>query len=954
MNRQEQEILRTLLLEGPMSQRALADRAGHSLGVVNRSLRALLAEGMLSAEGTLSGEGTSSAGASPAGPRSVQPLPEAASLREALGAGKLVPTEKARLAWEACAPKNAVILAAGFGMRMVPINLAAPKALLEVRGEPLIERQIRHLHEAGVRDITVVVGFMKERFEYLIDAFGVRLAVNPAYAEKNNLSSLARVADRLSNTFVLPSDLWCAENPFLPREMYSWYMVSDQTDPEAPVRVNRRQELVPVGERETGNRMIGIAFLLEKDAAPLRRRLREMDASGAHDGDFWEAALLEPPQHPASPRPSAQALPSAPARSSSVGVSRPIAARVVPDSQVVEINTYEQLRQLDGESSHLRSEALDVIAGTFGVKTEEIKDISVLKKGMTNRSFLFSLGSEKYIMRIPGEGTSLLINRAQEAAVFRAISGLGLCDDPVYLNPANGYKITKYLANARVCDPSVESDLERCMAKLRAFHEMNLRVPHTFDLFAQIDFYESLWQGQPSLYKDYAQTKARVLSLRPFIDSQPKAWCLTHIDAVPDNFLFYAPESSGSLPSPAAGTPGNSPQAPGGGSPAPAPEALQLTDWEYAGMQDPHLDLAMFVVYSFFDKSQADHLMSLYFGADCGPAVRAKIYSYIAAAGLLWSNWCEYKRTLGVEFGEYSLRQYRYAKEFYRFALEEIRRAEETESRAEPGPAEETGSGAEPPRSAAIAPSAEPPRHTVRRAIILAAGLGKRMRPLTLSVPKPLVRVRGVRMIDSVIAALRQNGIEEIVVVVGHLKEQFLPLRDEVPGLVLIENPWYASANNISSLFVARDYLQDCIILDGDQLIRNPAVLSPSFDRSGYNAVWCEGETREWLLSVKDGLVQSCSRTGGRHGWQLFSVSRWTAEDGRRLRAHLETEFLRKRNRDIYWDDLPLFCYPDSYALGIRPMGREDVLEIDSLRELAAFDPTYAPLLENSGPLPPG
>ena len=233
------------------------------------------------------------------------------------------------------------------------------------------------------------------------------------------------------------------------------------------------------------------------------------------------------------------------------------------------------------------------------------------------------------------------------------------------------------------------------------------------------------------------------------------------------------------------------------------------------------------------------------------------------------------------------------------------------------------------------------PLHRVRRAIILAAGTGTRLQPLTLETPKPLIRVNGTRMIDSIISALHQNGIFEIIVVVGYRKEDFLSLEAEVPGLKLVENPWYECCNNISSLYAAREYLGGCMILDGDQVIRNPEILSPLFQRSGYSAVWTEEDTGEWLLTVRDGVIQRCSRSGGKHGWQLYSISRWSEEDGARLRRHLETEFEKKENRQIYWDDVPLFCYPDEYRLGIHPIRKEDVLEIDSLEELAAADPSY-------------
>ena len=582
MNKQESDVLKTIIEKTYSNQRAIAEASGHSLGVVNKSLKTLIENGYL---------------------------------EENLQLTHLATTE-----YSEKAPKNAIILAAGFGMRMVPINLSTPKAFLEVNGEPLIERIIKQLHEVGVTDITIVVGFMKEVFDYLIDDYGVELVFNPDYASKNNLSSLSLVADRVSNTYIIPSDIWCDQNPFNSHELYSWYMVSDIVDNESDVRVNRKMELVRVPDNAGGNAMIGISYILEEDAKTIRDNIQKAADSGKHDNDFWEIALYKNDR-------------------------MIIPAKVVHAYNVVEINTYEQLRELDGESNQLKSNELDVIAGEFDIDPEEIVDITVLKKGMTNRSFLFSIQGEKYIMRIPGEGTDQLINRAHEAEVFKAIRGYGLCDDPVYINPKNGYKITKYLEGVRSCDAENEQDLKRCMEKLKSFHDLKLKVDHAFDIFDQIDFYEALWNGSSSIYKDYTKTKEKVKSLKPFVEGLKKDWCLTHIDAVPDNFLFYTPEGE-------------------------SEEKLQLTDWEYSGMQDPHVDIAMFCIYSLYDKSQCDRLIDIYFEGNCDQITRTKIYAYISMCGLLWSNWCEYKRNLGVEFGEYSLRQYRFAKDYYKHATE--------------------------------------------------------------------------------------------------------------------------------------------------------------------------------------------------------------------------------------------------------------------------------------------
>lgn len=232
------------------------------------------------------------------------------------------------------------------------------------------------------------------------------------------------------------------------------------------------------------------------------------------------------------------------------------------------------------------------------------------------------------------------------------------------------------------------------------------------------------------------------------------------------------------------------------------------------------------------------------------------------------------------------------------------------------------------------------------RAVIMAAGFGSRLMPVTKETPKPLIKVNGVKMIDSVIKALHKNGVNEIYIVVGYLKEKFDVLKREYSGIELIENPYYDTCNNISSLYVAREHLENSLILDGDQIIYNDDVLSPYFEKSGYNSVWTDGETDEWLQQVENGKVVSCSRTGGKRGWQLFSISRWNEKDGKKLKRHLELEFENKQNRGIYWDDVVMFNHFDEYDLTVRPMNYGDVIEIDSLDDLMKLDLSYKKIKE--------
>lgn len=235
--------------------------------------------------------------------------------------------------------------------------------------------------------------------------------------------------------------------------------------------------------------------------------------------------------------------------------------------------------------------------------------------------------------------------------------------------------------------------------------------------------------------------------------------------------------------------------------------------------------------------------------------------------------------------------------------------------------------------------------NVAKRAVIMAAGNGTRMRPVTYEIPKPLVKVNGTRMLDTIIEALHKNGIYEIYIVVGYLKEKFEYLREIHEGVVLIENPYYETSNNISSLYVAREYISEAIILDGDQIIYNHHILNPKFPRSGYCARWTE-ETDEWLLTLDNEIINSCSRTGGKNGFQLYSISFWSEKDGNRLKEDLEYEFKEKENTDIYWDDIAIFYYPENYKLGIRQVKKEDLIEIDSLEELVDIDKSYLSYLK--------
>ena len=583
MNIYESDILKLLSRTDSVNQRTIAEKSGHSLGVVNKALNSLI-------ENKYVGKGN-----------------------------KL--TTKGRKFLMDNKPARAVILAAGYGMRMVPINTETPKAFIKVHGECLIERQIKQLHQAGITEIYVVVGFLKEQFEYLIDEYNVKLIVNTEYAVKGNLHSLKLAQDYLENSYIIPSDIWCDYNPFDQYELYSLYMVSNLIDDESDVRVNRKSELVRVGKDMSGNAMIGITYLNRRDAAVVRTRLNEYAAKDEYNSSFWEETLYN-------------------------GDRMFISSKVASSTDVVEVNSYEQLRELDSESDQLKTYVISVIKDVFNVDTSEIKDITILKKGMTNRSFMFTCKGNKYIMKVPETEIESPIDRKNEAATYEALKSFDFSENVIYINPENGYKISEYIEPVKKTDLTSEKDILKCINLLKKLHKAEIKTDYQFDFYKFIEFYEGLWKNGKSVYRDYEKTKAGVYSLKEYIDEHACSKVLSHIDTAADNFIFSA-DSDGN-------------------------EQVHLIDWEFAGMLDPYADIALFCIYALYDKDQIDHVIDIYTDNMCDEETRIKIYCYIATGGLIWSNWCEYMRSTGVEFGEYSIKQYRYAKEYYRYAMEYI------------------------------------------------------------------------------------------------------------------------------------------------------------------------------------------------------------------------------------------------------------------------------------------
>lgn len=276
---------------------------------------------------------------------------------------------------------------------------------------------------------------------------------------------------------------------------------------------------------------------------------------------------------------------------------------------------------------------IEDIAKCMKCNQNEIMNVMPLKAGMTNDSYAFTCHSRRYIYRVPGKGSAELVDRQNEYEAYKAIRWLDISDKVVYYDKWTGVKISEFVEHARVADGMNIQEAIKCLQFAKhQLHDANKVVNAKIDIIAMINKYERL-MGR-SKYEDYFDVKKRIIISLNRFKKLPHKHCLCHFDLNPDNFLL---SKSG---------------------------RIRLLDWEYAGMNDPFFDLAGWIVYKPYSDEQILQLIKGYLEHEPTDMEIAKMHAYIAAMGLLWSNWCEYKRKCGQEFGDYAEQQYEYARKY--------------------------------------------------------------------------------------------------------------------------------------------------------------------------------------------------------------------------------------------------------------------------------------------------
>lgn len=516
--------------------------------------------------------------------------------------------------------ENAVIMAAGLSSRFAPISYERPKGVLTVRGEVLVERQIRQLREAGVQDITLVVGYKKEEFFYLEDLLGVRIVVNEEYASRNNNSTLYLVRERLGNTYICSSDDYFVRNPFetyVYRAYYAAVYFEGETD-EYLLQTKGKDGLivsVSVGGCNAFG-MMGHAYFDRTFSKAFVRILENEYDRPETAGKLWEDIFRE-------------------------HISElPMVMRSYGPGEIYEFDSLDDLREFDPDFiENVDSAAFDNICATLGCTRGQIQSIEPIKQGLTNLSCRFVVDGSSYVYRHPGSGTEEIISRESETASQRIAADLGIDRTFIYEDPEVGWKISHFVDRAHELDYSDWSQVSEAMSLARRLHSSGKVTRWTFDVYGRaMDIVGFLTDSRTAVFRDFPKLLELASDLHDAVSSDEVALCLCHNDMYAPNFLV-------------------------------SDEGIQLIDWEYSACSDYASDLGTFICCSPYDVEDAQRVLSMYFEREPSKAELRHCLAYVGLCSFYWFVWALYKESQGETVGEWLYLWYKGAKHFGLYAL---------------------------------------------------------------------------------------------------------------------------------------------------------------------------------------------------------------------------------------------------------------------------------------------
>ena len=460
------------------------------------------------------------------------------------------------------------------------------------------------MQSAGIKNITIVLGYKKEMFYYLQDKYGVKFIINDAFNIKNNIESLYLARKELKNTYICVSDSYFVENPFnqyefqtfnagvsVSENMYEMYV-----DTDADGRIVLMQEA-----RDQGQILLGHAFW-RKEFGDAFIALAEADREiGKYNNSFWEWMVKD----------NLQYMP-------------PMYFKEYASGNIFEFDYFEELRKFDTHYlGHTHSEIIRNIKLVFRCDEEDIADFRNVSKGMTNTSFIFKIDGVDYIYRHPGDGTESIISRRNEKTSLIKAKQLGVDPTYIYADVNEGWKISVFIPEFREPDYESFEDSKKVLSVLRKLHGSDVKVDYGMKPWEDsLDTEKLLISKDPNCFKPYEELKEKIGRLYQMTIGDGIQKCFCHGDTYQPNWMLK-PDGD-----------------------------VILIDWEYSGYSDPGIDVGYYIVDAMYEFDKAEEFIKEYLQDKYNETTRFHFMAYTAIIAYYWFVWAMYRESCGAVMGE--------------------------------------------------------------------------------------------------------------------------------------------------------------------------------------------------------------------------------------------------------------------------------------------------------------
>lgn len=519
--------------------------------------------------------------------------------------------------------KTAIIMAAGPSTRLAPLSFDTPKGLFEVKGEILLERQIKQLLEVGINNIVLVLGYKKESFFYLTEKYNLKIIINPSYNIKNNCETLFLARQHFSNAYICSCDQYFTVNPFHEYEYETFYTaVNTDIKENEPYIIKGHNDIIVRQEsgKKEGLILLGFSYWNDEFAEAFKTLLENHHDIGDFDNMFWESAFLD----------NINRLPK-------------MHVSVRNKDTIFEFDNLDQLRKFDEKYIHnTSSKILKNISKVLNCNEGDIYEFKPIKEGMTNTSYTFKVNDKTYVYRHPGDGTEKIIKRNSEKNSLLLAKKLGIDPTFIEMSDKEGWKISSYIYNVRYPDYHNFEDSKLIIKKLKELHNHKAKVDWCFKPWEDaLEMENIVRKGQGIEMPDFDELKANIKILFDYVDNDGLVEkCFCHCDTYQPNWLINDKNE------------------------------VVLIDWEYAGYSDPGVDVGYYIVDAMYDFDDAKRFVKEYLGKDYTFGLEKHYMSYIAIIGYYWFVWALFRENCGAVMGEALYNWYYMAKKYSTYVLE--------------------------------------------------------------------------------------------------------------------------------------------------------------------------------------------------------------------------------------------------------------------------------------------